>query len=160
MRVSGRAVTKNALRTLRQCIRKKNRCGLRFNLLIIGYDNPQIRDHIRDAQMPHTIVLTYQKNKPGNRQWYRRMPECRLIKLGCQCDEYPMFKAREGGAANYRNQVVSLRQVPATENMSVGGHFGFLARSMSKPKADKDFVVITTDDLPTVALPLGKAGGG
>lgn len=34
----------------------------------------------------------------------------------------------------------------------VGGHFGFLARKM---KSGDDFVVVTSDSLPTVALPMG-----
>ena len=154
LQVTGRA-TVQSLRVLRKCIRKKNRCGLQFNLLIVGYDNPVIRDHIKDAQGPRTVVLTYQKNKPGNRQWYRRKPECRVPKAGYQCDEYPMFKTTKGGERNYLSGIVSLRQVPGRENASVGGHFGFLAKNMNKSKV-KDFVVITSDSLPTVALPLGK----
>ncbi len=53
---------KSALRKLRKCIREKNKCGLRANILIVGYDNPDIKDHIRDAQTPENVVLTYQPN--------------------------------------------------------------------------------------------------
>jgi RHS repeat-associated protein len=160
LRLGGQATGKIALRALRKCIRKQNKCGLRFNLLIVGYDNPNIREHIRDAQGPQTIVLTYQRNKSGNRQWYRNRGECRsgLRKGDEQCDEYPFFKTKEGGPRNYPI-TVSIRWVPAKENMSVGGHFGFLAKHMNGSRSDKDFVVITSDSLPIAALPMGEKKG-
>lgn len=157
LQTSGRAVTKNALRTLRQCIRKKNQCGLQFNLLIVGYDNKSVRDNIRNAQTASTVVLTYQRNKPGNRRWYAtgggrggcRQPPPKPI--GYQCDEYPFFKTVEGGPP--LKPYTSLKWVPARENVVVGGHFGFLARNMV---SRDEFVVITSDSLPTVALPLSR----
>ena len=153
LQASGRAVTqKTALRTLRKCIRKKNKCGLQFNLLIVGYDNPKARDHIRDSQIANTVVLTYDRDKTGNRQWYRKEAECRVPRAGYQCDEYPFFKTEEGGPGK---PWVSLRMIPSRENSVVGGHFGFLAKSMNKSK-DKNFVVITSTSLPTVSLPIGK----
>jgi len=151
LRLGGQATSKLALRTLRRCIRKQNKCGLQFNLLIVGYDNRKMVDHIRSAQTARTVVLTYIKNKKGNRQWYRNRGGCKLPgPVGHQCDEYPMWKTRENKAST---STVSLRWVPASENMSVGGHFGFLA---SRMKTRDEFVVITSDSLPTVALPLGK----
>ena len=154
LQVSGRVAGKVALRTLRQCIRKKNKCGLLVNILIVGYDNPDMKEHISDAQTATTVVLTYQSNKTGNRRWYAAgggTPGCRQpTPIGMQCDEYPFFKTKEGGA---RKPGVSTRWVPAGQNMSVGGHFGFLARNM---KNRDEFVVVTSDSLPTVALPIGK----
>ncbi|MEX2475768.1 RHS repeat-associated core domain-containing protein [Marinobacter sp.] len=142
----------HALKSVRACIRKKNKCGLRANLLIVGQDNPHMADHIRDAQMPHTIVLKYDKVKAGNRKWYKTKPECRIPKAGYQCDEYPFFKTREGGPRGYPVSV-SLRQVPAIENMSVGGHFGFLS---SRMRSGEEFIVVADRNIPlTVALPLG-----
>ncbi len=132
LQVSGRAATKTALRTLRQCIKKKNKCGLRINLLIIGYDNPTMVDHIRDAQTATTVVLTYVKNKKGNRSWYRNKGACKLSgPPGYQCDEYPFFQTKENTVST---ATVSLRWVPASENGSVGGHFGALAGTMKSPK--------------------------
>ncbi|WP_417538936.1 putative Ig domain-containing protein [Marinobacter sp.] len=158
LQVGGRATTKTALTTLRRCIRKNNKCGLRINLLIVGYDNPDIRDHIRDAQTATTIVLTYKPNTSGNRRWYAtrggRGGCKRPAPAGQDCDEYPFFKTKEGGPKNFPGRV-SLRWVPLGQNRSVGAHFGFLSRSMKKPK-NRDFVVITSDSLPSVALPMGK----
>ncbi|MBK1872604.1 hypothetical protein FE848_05155 [Marinobacter sp. 1-3A] len=137
LQVGGRATTKTALTTLRRCIRKKNKCGLRINLLIVGYDNPDIRDHIRDAQTATTIVLTYKPNTSGNRRWYAtrggRGGCKRPAPAGQDCDEYPFFKTKEGGPKNFPGRV-SLRWVPLGQNRSVGAHFGFLSRSMKKTK--------------------------
>lgn len=158
LQTSGRAITKTAIRTLRRCIRKQNRCGLQFNLLIVGYDNPEVTDHIRSIQIASTVVLTYQRTKSGNRRWYNRnggLGGCKRkgkANPTDQCDEYPFFKTREGGPP--LKPWVSLRWVPMRENLSVGGHFGYLSRSMNKSK-NREFVVVTSDSLPTVALPLG-----
>jgi len=158
LQASGIASTKIALRELRKCIRKKNKCGLLVNILIVGYDNPDIKEHIQDAQTASTVVLTYKPNKKGNRRWYA----ARGGRGGCKrpglpsydCDEYPFFKTKEGGPKNFPG-TVSLRWVPAGQNRSVGAHFGFLARSMKKPR-NREFVVVTSSLLPTVALPIGK----
>lgn len=67
-----------------------------------------------------------------------------------------MYKTREGGKFNYRpGGLVSLKRVRSDQNRIVGGHFGFLARNMDD--GDK-FVVITSHELPTIALPIGKKG--
>lgn len=152
LQYSGRATSKAAIRTVRQCIKKK-KCDLGFNLLIVGGDNGDMLDHIRSAQTARTIMLTYVKNKKGSRGWYRGKPSCQLSKkeVGQQCDEYPFFKTREGGPQNA--SMVSLRWVSGRQNMVVGGHFGFLARKMG-PRNNK-FVVVTAEELPTFALPAG-----
>jgi RHS repeat-associated protein len=149
---SGKLATR-ALKAVRGCIRKKNKCGLSANLLIVGQDNPDMARHISDAQMPHTVVLTYEKKTGGNRQWYRNRSGCRLAAkpLGYQCDEYPFFSTREGGPGK---PLVSLRWVPALQNMVVGGHFGFLA---SRMKRGDEFIVIADLAIPvTIALPLNR----
>ncbi|MCC1498310.1 RHS repeat-associated core domain-containing protein, partial [Alcanivorax sp. 1008] len=149
---SGKLFTQS-IKQLRACIRKSNKCNLKANLLIVGGDNTELAQHIRDAQLPHTIVLTYERRKRGNRRWYKNHQECKFLKIGYQCDEYPFFATREGGPLRYP-VAVSLRQVPARENMVVGGHFGFLARNM---KSRDQFIVISDVSIPlTVALPLGK----
>ena len=86
---SGKLAT-HALKSVRACIRKKNKCGLQANLLIVGSDNRHVAQHISDAQTAQTVVLTYQKVKKGNRQWYRNQRGCRLATkpTGYQCDEY------------------------------------------------------------------------
>jgi hypothetical protein len=155
---TGKAVTKNALSLLRKCIRKKNKCGLDFNLLVVGYDNPDVRDHIRSAQTASTFVLSYKPNQTGNRRWYA----ARGGRGGCKrpgppghdCDEYPFFKTREGGPRNFPG-TVSLQWVPSGQNRSVGAHFSYLARFMKKP-SKREFVVVTSNSLPSVALPMGK----
>jgi len=96
------------------------------------------------------------KNKPGNRQWYRSgggRGGCKLAlkPSNYQCDEYPFFSTREGGPGK---PWVSLKWVPARENMVVGGHFGFLARNM---RTGDDFVVVADTAIPvTVALPMAR----
>jgi RHS repeat-associated protein len=152
LQATGRATLKSAIRTLRYCIKKK-KCDLGFNLLVVGNDNQDLVDHISSAQTASTVVLTYDKFKKGRRGWYRGRGGCSLAtkETGEQCDEYPFFKTREGGPENsYR---VSLKWVSGRQNMSVGGHFGFMARNM---KNREKFVVVTTNELPTFALPLGK----
>ena len=157
LKQSGRATTKHALRVLRKCIRKQNKCGLRANILIVGYDNPEVSDHIRDVQTAHTFVLTYKPNQSGNRRWYATgggRGGCKLpTPTGKDCDEYPFFKTKEGGPKN--SMRVSLRWVNSSQNRSVGAHFGFLSRFLKKPR-NRDFVVVTSNDLPTVALPAGR----
>ncbi len=158
LKQSGKATMKAAIRTLRHCIKKK-KCDLPINVLIVGTTHNEMRDHISDAQTGRTIVLTYDKNKSNKgRSWYRGQKGCepKLKQVGQQCDEYPFFKTEEGGPEN--RYLVSLRWVSGWQNMSVGGHFGFLARTMKKPKAHKDFAVITSNDLPTAAIPAGLKG--
>ncbi len=101
-------------------------------------------------------VLSYQPNKSGNRRWYVGKGGCGKPRPSTrhECDEYPFFKTREGGPRNFPI-LVSLDWVPRKENRSIGGHFGVLARTMKSPK-NRDFVVITSDSLPSVALPLGR----
>jgi hypothetical protein len=157
LQASGRATSKIALRALRKCIRKKNKCGLNFNILIVGYDNHEVRDHIRSAQIASTFVLTYKKNQTGNRRWYATgggRGGCRLpTPSGKDCDEFPFYKTKEGGPKN--SQRVSLEWVSASQNRSVGAHFGYLSRFMKKPDR-REFAVVTSDDLPTVAIPMSK----
>ena len=45
---------------------------------------------------------------------------------------------------------IFIRWVSTSQNMSVGGHFGFLA---SKMRPNHNFVVVTSQSLPTFALP-------
>ena len=124
LKATGRATSKLQLKQLRQCIRKRNRCGLEFNLLMIGYDNPTAAEHIRSAQTPRTVVLTYDPRKTGNRRWYSTgggRGGCRRPgPLGFDCDEYPFFRTKEGGA--YKPSV-SLRWIPSRENRSSGAFF-------------------------------------
>ena len=158
LQATGRATSKAAIAKLRRCIRKANKCGLNFNLLIVGYDNDEMLDHIRSAQTARTFILKYVRYKPGNRRWYATgggRGGCRgATPSGKDCDEYPFFQTKQGGPRNAAT--VSLRWVDSGQNRSVGAHFGYLARFMTPPKKDKNFVVITSDDLPSVALPSGK----
>lgn len=98
------------------------------------------------------LILTYNKLKKSNRQWYRNKGNCQLAtkSAGQQCDEYPMYKTNENRGSTI---TVSIRWVSGVQNGIVGGHFGFLARNMDNQ--DK-FLVVTSDSLPTFALPLGK----
>ncbi len=156
--VSGRVFSKTALRELKRCVKNKKKCSLGANILLVGFNHPNMLDHIRDAQStrPRTFVLNYMPNKKREGSWYLNKGDCALPKPSnsYQCDEYPMQRTREGGSRNWP-QRVSLRWVPGSENMSVGGYFGVLAKGMKKSKKYR-FVVITTHSLPTAALPLAK----
>ncbi|WP_171040821.1 Ig-like domain-containing protein [Marinobacter alexandrii] len=162
----GKVSSKVALRTLRQCIRKKNRCNMRFNLLIVGFDSPEMIDHVRSAQMriPSSIVLTYDSRvggSKGGRRWYTRsggLPSCQGKRpKGKSCDEYPMYRTREGGYARYQLGMVSLRWVDATENSYVGIQYGVIARAIRSGRVkDKKVVVVTTHHLPTIGIPGSK----
>ena len=148
------ASPKQALKLLRQCIKKKDKCNLEINLLIVGSDNDEMRRHIQHAQIAQyfrTVVLTYIKSGKSRSGWYKSKQECKTKPTGTDCDEYPMRSTKEGGSTRYKAGMVSLRGVSPSQNRSVGGHFGFLA---SRMKHEEKFVVITSNTLPTVALPI------
>jgi hypothetical protein len=112
--------------------------------------------HVRNAQalFPRSHLLTYLNRPKINRQWYLRgggLGGCKLSNkpAGHSCDEYPFFKTFEGGP---NSLYVSLKWVPAIENSTVGGHFGYLASKLKKSN-DKRFVVIPSASLPTIATP-------
>ena len=150
LKVGGRQTSKLQLKLFRRCIRKQNRCGLEFNLLLIGYDSSKAAEHIRSVQRADTVVLTYEPRQRGNRRWYATdggRGGCRRPgPVGYECDEYPFFKTQEGGA--YKPGV-SLRWIPAKDNRIAGAHFGVLAKQMER---NDEFVVITSDSLPSFSL--------
>ncbi len=158
IQLGGRVGTRLAARTLKQCIKKKNKCKLGLNLLIVGYNHPDMLSHIRHAQSRgRPFRLTHDRNKGRNTRWYARgggQRGCENSKksAGEQCDEYPMWKTKENKG---NTATVSLRWVDGDENQQVGGYFGVLAKGMIKNK-NPVFYVITTHALPTAALPLGK----
>ena len=137
-----------------------------INLLIVGFDSPDMVDHVRDAQRqnPRTFVLTYDDSVGGTkgaRDWYKRrggLPACvGQAPAGKSCDEYPMYKTREGGLAMYSQGRVSLRWVSAWQNTYVGIQFGVIAKAIKNRKVrDKHIVVITSNSLPTVGIPGSK----
>ena len=158
LQTTGRAGGKAALRRLRRCIREATKCALNANILIFGRDTPDMLAHVRDAQAfnPRSVVLTYDpKPRARNRQWYRGRGPCTLPTPALkQCDEYPMFRTKQGGPENAN--FVSLRYVPGRQNAVMGGHFSFLTRNMKGRRAQRKFVVITSWNLPSLALPVGR----
>ncbi len=158
---SGRVAGKAALKKLRKCIREKNKCGLKANILIVGYDTPNVRDNVDmgQARRPRNIVLSYKNPARGDRRWYARRGRLGGCKQSLKpsvfhsCDEYPMFATFQGGP---NKTGVSLSWVPARESSVVGGHFSVLAKRMG----NKDnFIVVTSTQLPSIGLPFGKRKG-
>lgn len=160
---AGRVTTRAALQTMRQCIRKKNGCNMHFNLLIVGFDSPDMIDHIRSAQMriPRSIMITYDSRvggSKGGRRWYRRqggLPSCTGATPKTQsCDEYPMYRSLQGGYQNYQLGMVSLSWVSAVQNSWVGIQYGVIAKAIRSGRVkNRNVVVVTSHHLPTVGIP-------
>lgn len=160
VRVSGKIIRKD-LKKVRACIRNANKCGMKFNLLVVGYDNPSVLKFIRDNQMlrPMNLMLTYNPRPDRPRRWYVGKGGCRKDSARYSpdkdCDEFPFYRTKEGGAKNFPFRV-SLDWMPNSENRSVGGHLGYLSRYMrGRNRGDDRFVVATSQDLPSFALPMG-----
>ncbi|MBV7299148.1 putative Ig domain-containing protein [Enterovibrio paralichthyis] len=156
VQVSGR-ITSRAL--VRKLVRDRTRGKLPFNLLVVGFDSPDMIAHVSKAQasIPGSVMLRYDRSvggAKGGRRWYTRMgglPGCMgRTPSGMSCDEYPMYKTTRGGYSMYSLGLVSLKWVNAAQNSYVGVHFGVLSRYMRR---DKNFVVATSPLLPTMALP-------
>lgn len=163
----GRTVTSGLVRGyLKKCVKKKDKCRLGFNMLIIGFDAPSMIEHIDSAQsyLPRTYRLTWDFKNRGksHKKWYVKRGAhfggCGIYPKpspSANCDEYPMQSTLQGGERNYSLGRVSLKWVVGSENQYVGAHFGGMTRAMKKSK-NYNFWVITTTSFPTSGLPLAK----
>lgn len=170
---SVRSTGKLAIKTARQCVRKKDNCKLSIPMLIVGADNGAVARHILDAQQGSgsnlvggTLTLTYKRSSrsasSSQRSWYRNSPQCSRASKSrwanahrsnhrlLDCDEYPMFSTYQGGAAGSRAGLVSLRPVPRSQNRSVGALSQWLYRSF-KFKNRQPFLVIASPNIPISA---------
>ncbi|WP_435404660.1 NucA/NucB deoxyribonuclease domain-containing protein [Marinobacter sediminicola] len=106
-------------------------------------------------------MLTYDSRvggSKGGRRWYKRqggLPSCQgATPAGKSCDEYPMYRSKEGGYQRYRLGMVSLRWVNAGQNSYVGIQYGVIAKAIRSGRVkDKNVVVVTSHHLPTIGIP-------
>jgi RHS repeat-associated protein len=152
IKTSGKLITKNARRLVRKCLKKQNRCGLTIPTLIVGSDNYEAAQHIREAQTSllagRGFVLRYKNRPRSNIQRGKCGP---FTPPGKDCDEYPFNRTAQGGPGN----VVSFKFIDRSHNRRVGGAFGALVRmARLKTSKKKSFLVIAPNDSP-LTVPLG-----
>jgi hypothetical protein len=153
--------TTRAARDLaRSCFRSRSKCQLAIPILVVGSNFPNAGQHIEDAQhgrgsnlLMTPPIYTYLDRK--KRRWYQRYSECgesRQVSASIQfrqlvqCAEFPFFASRQGGQENYPARV-SLRLIPATENVVVGVLFAGMV-SASRMQNNDHFAVVADAESP------------
>ncbi len=171
--IAGNMSRRAIRREIRKCQRRDKGCLLNIPVLIYGGDIPSLTQHVEDAQfgrgsnlVPSGFLLHY-KDRTGNRSWYNKAMECspvkktlamrRLGSTNVQCDEFPMYKTKQGGHRNHPGRV-SLRYVDGDDNMQAGRVYGGLVGSSGlRNLKDKKFLVFASDEFPiSLGLPLNR----
>jgi hypothetical protein len=151
----------SARREVQKCLRSSRQCDLDVPILVVGGTHPQMADHIFDAQtaagsnyLPSGFMHSF--NSRTHTPWYIGREACRpddLIRAtaahgAVQCDEFPMNAMDLGGPTNYP-MFVSLRYVPASQNLSIGGMWLQLVNASGmRSNPSKKALVVAWREIP------------
>ncbi|AXQ31159.1 hypothetical protein D0B54_21860 [Solimonas sp. K1W22B-7] len=145
------------LKRIEECIEwtrtGKSRCKPGVDLLLIGDDVREVRDHISAAKQGGISGGLSRKSPANSRYWleaYKGVGKPCTKASGTECDEYPFAATNEGGKHNYNGGVgVSLRSVSAPDNAKAGGYLGaFYNRCGIPSNSGYKFVVVPVIGLP------------